>query len=49
MIAYKNIKQDEITYNSIERFVKKTSTHPNVMDTDTAYIANMFNESIKLH
>ena len=46
MVTYKNVKQDELSYESIEKFVKKINTHRNIADSEKGYIEKMWRESM---
>ena len=46
MLAYKNIQNKDITYASIEKFVKKVKTHRSVEHSDVAFLNKIWKESI---
>ena len=47
MLAYQNLDTVDLTYDSIERFVKKVKTHRNIADQEKGYINNVWMNSIK--
>ena len=45
MVAYQNIDVDELSYEIIEKFVKKIRTHRSMADIDIAYIEKVWRET----
>ena len=50
MMAYKNIENESmgLTYDWVERFVKKTKTHRNILDQERGFIEEVWRASISL-
>ena len=50
MMAYYNARNGdhELTYDWIERFVKKTKTHRNILDQERGFIEEVWRASISL-
>ena len=50
MMAYKNIENGSmgLTYEWVERFVKKTKTHRNILDQERGFIEEVWRDSISL-
>ena len=48
MIAYKNIDVDELSFEIIEKFMKKTKTHRNMADAVKWYIEKIWRETYNL-
>ena len=47
MVAYRNIEHDQLSYETIEKFVKKIRTHRNMADSDKGYIERVWRETFK--
>ena len=48
MLSYLNVKQEDLSYENIEKFVKKIATHRNMADSEKGYIEKVWKESMKL-
>ena len=48
MLSYLNIKSEDLTYESIEKFVKTISTHRNMADSEKGYIEEIWRNSMKI-
>ena len=45
MVAYQNIDVDELSYEIIEKFVKKIRTHRSMADIDISFIEKVWRET----
>ena len=48
MLAYRNLKSEDLTYTSIEKFVKRSKSHRCTNDQDGAYIKRVWEESVNV-
>ena len=47
MLAYRNIEHDQLSYETIEKFVKTIKTHRNMADSCKGYIEGVWRETFK--
>ena len=48
MLTYQNVKGENLTYESIEKFVKKINTHRNIADSEKGYLEKIWRDSMGL-
>ena len=46
MLSYLNIQPEDLTYESIEKLVKKIATHRNMADSNKGYIEETWRKSM---
>ena len=49
MLSYLTILPEDLTYESIEKFVKKIATHRNMADSNKGYIEEMWRNSMNIN